>query len=337
MSTKEEIEQSIRNNFSIIFGKSDPVDFGAFQRKYNALVDYAATVSAPFLGAETIRYQSMLLYVSVLFLSVSLFWIGRIRIGESLVSVDRNLLVIYAVFIGAVIVVFLTKAYVDYQRARFVRARNDEVLDEAVSELQGLITIAFLRRRIQQYFWQELSDAIGRSYQPYADAVAAALNKQPNFEHIPMRVWRLDRTALSENPDTKAEIARQDEFLAGLVAALTDDEKRFREKAEIILSTAQARSEDPGMSFSDSYQNIRAAYEQCLSKWSDARDDLASEELHLAVKNMGNTSEVVGTEAMVRVLKRIRTIRRIYAALEIAAPVALAIFAILYVGFLHGR
>jgi hypothetical protein len=99
VNTKAEIEQSIRNQLPIIFGEKDSVDRDAFLQKYNALVDYAAAVSAPFLGSETIRYQSMLLYVSLLFLAVRLFRIGQIKIGESPVPVDRNLLVIYALLI----------------------------------------------------------------------------------------------------------------------------------------------------------------------------------------------------------------------------------------------
>ena len=330
MSTKAEIEQSIRNNLPIIFGDIDSVDRDAFRQKYDALVDYAATVSAPFLGAETIRYQSMLLYVSLLFLSVSLFRIGKIKIGESLVSVDAKLLVIYALFIGAITVVFLTKAYVDYQRARFVRARNDQ----ARLELRELMTVGLLRKHIQEYFWLEMFDAIGRSYKAYDDAARATLNKPPEFKHISMQALSLDRTALSKNSDTKAEIARQDAYLATLVAELTDDENPFRKEAEAILSSARAQPEDPLMAYSArSYEEIRAAYDQTLGKWLDARNHLTDEHLDIVMENMGKGPEVHRLEAMVHVLKRMGSIRRIYAALEIVTPVAFAIFAILYVRF----
>jgi hypothetical protein len=51
------------------------------------------------------------------------------------------------------------------------------------------------------------------------------------------------------------------------------------------------------------------------------------------MENMGKGPEVHRLEAMVHVLKRMGSIRRIYAALEIVTPVAFAIFAILYVRF----
>jgi hypothetical protein len=330
MRTKEQIGQLIRNHLPMVFGDQDSVNRDKFREKYDALVDYAASVSAPFLGAETVRYQSMLLYVSLLFLSISLFRIGKVKIGEALISVDRKLLVIYVVFIAAIALIFLVKAYVDYQRARFVRERNDD----ASSELRNLITVGLARKHIQEYFWLEIYDAIGRCYGLYDDAARAALNQPPEFKHISMQAFNVDRAALGKNPETKAELDRQDAHLAALIQELGEDENRFREQAETILAAARAQPEDPlRIRTHRPVEELRAAYNQTLGKWIDARNRLNDQHLDFALERMGRAPEVVRLEAMVGVLKRIRTIRQIYAVLEIGAPVAFAIFAIAYVRF----
>jgi hypothetical protein len=93
MRNQAEIEESIRNNLSIVFGKAESVDRVAFLEKYNRMLDYATTVSQPFLSPETIRYQSTLLYASLIFISLSLFHLPNIQIVANAVSVNRRLLV----------------------------------------------------------------------------------------------------------------------------------------------------------------------------------------------------------------------------------------------------
>lgn len=327
MKTKAEIQELIRNNLPIVFGKTESVESDAFRKKYEAMIDYATAVSGPFLGTETIRYQSMLLYVSLLFLSVSLFRIANIKIGESAIAVDRKLLVIYAIFIGVVALVFLTKAHMDYRRASFVREKG-----QAYTELRELMVIGLLRSRIQECFWLETFDTIGRSYKRYDDAVGATLHKHPDFKHISIQVINLDRTELNKNADTKAEITKQDASLAVLAAELADDEKRFQEEADTALSIARAQPADPfNGSWEEASEKIHAAYAEHLRKWLGARNELVSEHLDLALEGMKKNLELNRLEAMRAILKRVWTIRRIYAALEIFAPVAFAIFAILYV------
>jgi hypothetical protein len=330
MNTQAEIERSITSNLSLIFGESETVDYSAFRQKYNALVDYAAAVTAPFLGPETIRYQSMLLYLSALFISISLFRIPGLKIGDSVVSVDRKLLVVYAIFILTVIAIFLIKAYVDYQRAHFVRAKNEEVQ----LELRELMSVGLLRKHIQEYFWLEIFDTIGRSYKIYDDTARASLNRPSEFTPTSMQSLRIDRASLSKIPETKAEVERLDAYLTGLVAELAEDEKRFREASELILSSAQSQSDDPILSFFDRpYEKIRAAFDQYLAKWFNARSVLTDKHGDLVMETMAKNPENARLEAMAHVLERIGNIRRVYAALEIVAPVLFAIFSILYVRF----
>ena len=286
-------------------------------------------MSEPFLTPETIRYQSTLLYVSLIFVSVSLFQLGNIKIGENLVSVNRRLLVIYTIFIALITLIFLIKAYVDTQRALFARNRNDEV----VNELRQFMAVGLQKKHIQEYFWLEVFDVIGRAYKTYADAASEAVNASPTFEHNPMNVLNLDRDSLCGVPELATEIAAQDKRLTVLTAELKEDETRFLEKAKRILSEARSqRQDDPYTQLrSDSYERMTKAYDECLCTWFEARNKLTDEHLSQKLKEMANNPEQLQLNAMVTVMKHILKIRRIYAALEIFAPVTFAFGVILYV------
>jgi hypothetical protein len=86
MITQAEIEQSVRSNFPIIFGQSESVDTDVYLKKFRSLVNFAATATKPFMRAETTRYQSILLYVSLVFVSISLLELDTLcaNISETL-------------------------------------------------------------------------------------------------------------------------------------------------------------------------------------------------------------------------------------------------------------
>lgn len=330
LTTEDEIKESIVSNLALIFGESKAVDPRTFREKYNSLVENAGAVSAPFLGPETIRYQTMLLSLSVLFISISLFRIGGIKIGDTVVSVDSKLLVIYAVLIFLVIVIFLIKARLDFQRALFVRERNANT----TSELRELIGLGMLMKRIQEYFWLEISDAIGRSYKTYDEASRATLNQPSEFTHISMQVVNLDRPGLNKIAETKAELARLDAYLTSFVAEVADDEELLRQECVDILSAVPDNSDDPYLAFRDNrYERIRTAFDGSLGKWFSARNALIDKHLDVVMENLQGDEAVHQLQAMVKILKRTRTIQNVYASIEIFAPVLFAIFSILYVRF----
>jgi hypothetical protein len=60
---------------------------------------------------------------------------------------------------------------------------------------------------------------------------------------------------------------------------------------------------------------------------------LNDQHLDFVLQSMAHNTERARMNAMLQVLKRIIAIRRFYAMLEIGAPVAFAIFVILYVRF----
>src|SRR5262249_34214997 len=141
--------------------------------------DYATAVSAPILGVDTVRYQTLLLTLSLLFVSMRFFRFNTVKIFDALVVVDRPLLVIYATFIAAVALLFLIKAYVDYKRAKLTRKKNAEV----AYEVPYLIRMRMLRKQFQNYFWTELSNALARAYFVSLDDLADARNEKRD-EHL---------------------------------------------------------------------------------------------------------------------------------------------------------
>jgi hypothetical protein len=335
MHTQAEIEQSITEHLAIIFGGKDSVERQAFIQKYNALVGYVANVSAPFLGPETVRYQSMLLYFSLIFLMLNLFRVGQIKLSEILFAVDKRFLIFYGIFMGAITVIFLSKAYVDYQRARLVRSQNVE----ASTEVRELITIALLRKHIQQYFWMEIFDAIGQSYKAYSDAASSAIGSDEKFEHKNMQAFTIDRASLTKLPETEAELKAQERYLKELISRLNDDEMLFRKEVEPILVEARTKQKDPRYAFEvpSPYDKVTAVYERTLGKWMEARNHLTDVNLDFVLKQGGHAPENLQLEAMIQVLRRMVKIRRIYASLEVFVPIAFAIATVAYVIYARSR
>jgi hypothetical protein len=152
-----EIEKSIREQFPIAFGETAVVDAEVYRVKRNALVDYALAVTGPFLSAETVRYQSILLYVSLIFIALHLFKAVSFKLGEVTIVVDRGFLLLYALFIAVIAAAFLIKAYVDFQRNRFTRAKNAE----AIVDMQMVILTGQTKLNIETHFYLQTFDDIG--------------------------------------------------------------------------------------------------------------------------------------------------------------------------------
>jgi hypothetical protein len=66
------------------------------------LLDYAIAVSGPFLGTETIRYQSMILYLTLLLLAAKVLQVNEFKFGEHIVAVDQNVFVMYEVLVAVI-------------------------------------------------------------------------------------------------------------------------------------------------------------------------------------------------------------------------------------------
>jgi hypothetical protein len=331
LSTEDEIRKSILRNLPIAFGEAAAVEAGAVIAKFNELLDYASAVSAPFLGPDTIRYQTMLLTLSLFLMATSVFRFTAVKLFDVSVQVGGKFFVLYSALIAAVAAIFAVKSFVDHERARFIRMKNFNVKHEFIA----LITLSLDLKDIQDYFWLEIFDAIGRAYDFYssfASAVVAGGGSSANVS-IPMQVFNLDRAALAKVPQKKIELDRLDRYRQKLCDALERDKARFRKDAEAIVEAYKKQDHsDPSVVLQDhSYDDMEKAYQSHLQKWFDVRNELVDRKLDVVDDRARLNEESRQAEGIEAVLRKIMTIRTVYAICEITAPIVFAAASILLV------
>lgn len=123
MHTQTEIEIPIRRQLPILFGKTGAVDDSRYLETKIEATEYASEVSCPFLRQETLRYQSILLYVSLILISISLLHVESVTVSGAVISIDESLLVVYSSFIALISAVLLLHSYVDIKRSQFTREK----------------------------------------------------------------------------------------------------------------------------------------------------------------------------------------------------------------------
>jgi len=322
MTTQSHIEHLVRSKLPIAFGKSEFFDPDSFENNLDPLVDYATKVSEPFLRPETIRYQSILLYVSFIFVSINLFSISKVKIGDSFVYADWKLLLFYKFFIATITILFILKSSVDYERAKFTRRKNIQAFPNAVE----LINDSLIKRDIQNYFWLEIYDAIGHAYEPYSNAIAESINKPLDFNYIRTNSYLLDIDTLRNIPEFALDIEANEKLVAELVTELEKDVGRFKERTKRILSERQAALNNHLMSPYDSSLNeIYNAFNQCLKSWFDARSNLEHESRLAQFNHIVNSPEALGFEKIKKIINRIMIIRHFYTAIEVIFPILFAV------------
>lgn len=327
MDKKEKIKSSLREGLSIVLGRVNSVDHAEFNKRFQLLVDSAAARSAPVLGAETVRYQGILLYASLIFVSVALFAIRTIKIGDTPISVDHHLLLFYAVFIAIISIVFVVKAYMDYQRAIFTGITNVA----AMTETRHLVEIALLKRRIQSYYFLEFFDAVGKTYQRYSDADAKLSGKKEADPPSSLNALQLDRVAFGRDPELAAELDRQERLYGALNAELAADVGQFDQAALVVVNASASQTDDDYEPYEDRPRGrLEKAFVEWLRPWFDARNQINDEHLDAVLANAGNSPELKRLNSIVFVLKQSNKIQGVYVALEIVAPLVFALTAIVY-------
>ena len=76
-----------------------------------------------------------------------------------------------------------------------------------------LVNIGVIKFNIDEYYWNEIFDIIGKTYKIYSDATSAVIGTTPDFKHIDMRILRLDLDKLKRNPDLEGIIFSREAFL----------------------------------------------------------------------------------------------------------------------------
>jgi hypothetical protein len=285
-------------------------------------------VSAPLLTAETVRYQTILLNVTLVVATVSLLRLGKINVGGNFISVTHRALLLYSLFILMLAIFFLMKAYLDFSRSQFTRERNAH----AIIELNQYLMVSRLKSQVQEYFWLIMFDDIGSTYKRYDDALARALNQEASFEHIMMKdTMKLDLEQLRKIPELADEIARMEENIRLTRAELAEDYARFEVRTEAALSRTSERLSTSSFNASSI---IRKTFEDTLEPWFDARNTLVDEKLNLHLDASDGPIHLKRLEAHLQILLRVQRIRRVYFFIEVLGPVAFSIFTLIWLGAL---
>jgi hypothetical protein len=324
---REKIKDSLRDGLSTVLGRVNSVDQAEFIKRFQSLVDSAAARSAPILSAETVRYQGILLYASLILVSVVLFAVRTIKIGDAEVSVDRHLLFFYAVFIAMISVVFVVKAFVDSKRTVFAGITNVAALGDA----QHLVEIALIKRQIQSYYFLEFFDAVAKGYQRYSDAVANLAGRQVEDPPTSMNALLLDRVAIGREPELVTELDRHELIYGALNAQLAADVGQFDQATLVAVSASTAQTDDEHVPYDETPRGRLATASQAwLHPWLDARNKINDEHLDAVLTNARNSPELKRLNSIIFVLKQPSTIQRVYVALEIVAPLIFALGAIVF-------
>lgn len=328
MDKKERIKSSLREGLSIVLGRVNSLDRAEFTKRFQLLVDAAAARSAPVLGAETVRYQGILLYASLILVSVALFAIRTIKIGDAAISVDRHVLLFYAVFIAMIAIVFAVKAVVDYKRASFFTGITSVA---AMGQAQHLVQVALLKQHIQNYYFFEFVDAVAKAYHRYSNADAKLTGRKETDPPSSMNALLLDRVAFGRDPELAAELDRQERLHGPLNAELAADVGQFDQAALVIASSSGAETDDEHQPYEERPRGkLQKAFVEWLRPWLDARNQIGDEHTDAVLANGDDSPELKRLKAINSVLKQPTRIQRVYVVLEIIAPLVFALAAIVY-------
>jgi hypothetical protein len=322
--TQSEIEVETRLALPAIFNREERVGSKAVRTKLAELNAYATTVSGAYLQPDTIRSQTLLVSLSAFLVVVAFFRIGDIKVlaGARDVRADQNFFIVATVLLVAMAGVFLLKAYVDVQRARFTRERDQALLVQT----QALIVDGAVERQFSEYCLQQLSDAVVRARAKYDDAIAIVSGGGSGMKATTLDLKR--PAAVGNDSMMATHFAIVERRVEALNDELTRDEARFRRAADDVLGPSRSEDPDePSPRRDDRYEALEGYYEQSIGPWVKAYAVLANDSLAIAIQGL---PELPHLDAMVAMLSRMVKIRRIYASLEIAAPIMFAVVALGY-------
>jgi hypothetical protein len=323
--TKEEIQQYIKTNLPLEFGLQETMEATIYRQKFNAYLEFVIARVSPTLSAETVRYQSMLYYLTLLLLAVRFLRVTGFKMGETAIAVAPSVIVLYEILLGAIAVVFMLKAYPDYQRADIASLRNVQ----AAVDVQEFFSISIAKKMLEDYFWVSLFDVIGERYKSYDDALSVATGQQPNFTHTAMLSKTFDLEVYKKVPELKDRIDTLQAFVDELKSALDRDDQSFLYEVSLL----QKQVPDPNkIIFPSLFAKTEDAYAKHLQKWIDARNELVSTSLDSVFEHA--LPEKKRLDAMLNLTRRFR-IRLFYTTIEVLTPVIFFIASVLLIRFMH--
>lgn len=323
-----EIVSEMRPLFPLVFGVEDEAEEKRYAEKHHALVDYASRAAAPILSAETVRYQTILLTLSLAFASVAFFRFNNVAVFNTVVGVDRSLLIVYAMFVVAIATLFAAKAFLDFERAKLLRTEGAT----AHAGVRRVIQLRSERKFIQNHFWSELANAIKDANNEANAAIAAAIGAEPPVAMLTIQYVDLDFDALAKIPELDAEVRRYRECLAVTRAQLRDAQVAFDLELRRIIELERTRpsyfgDDDPT---TPRYSELVRAKDDTVRPWLDAWTTLTNDHFSFGTSDSRSYDRA---NDLLTTLERSWKIRRLYFWIEVVLPVLVAGAAIIYSGY----
>src|SRR5262245_43419803 len=268
-----EIERLIREEFPIVFGDASAIDKEEYRSKRNALADLGLAITGPYLSPETVRYQSILLYMSLIFVALHLFKVVSFKLGEVATVVDGRLLLMYALLIAVVAATFVLKAHVDARRTFFMRVKNSEALKDIVTVLDE----AQEKLNIEHYYFRQAFDDMIATGDTYRKALASlseasplSASANPNVTRLNVEQVRINMEQVRKSPELTLKVEMHEAFLSLLRQQLRADVSRFSDRAVAL------RSHERGLT---RVLNLKEIYSDQLEPWIKACDQLSKARL----------------------------------------------------------
>lgn len=320
----EEIIKSVKTEFPLIFGAKDLVSTADFYNGYNVVAEHSIRATNPPLKSETHKHQWTLMGAAIGLIALVLFKVGKIKIAEAVINVDRQVVTWYAVFVSALLLTFLLRAALDLKRASLTLKKDSEKL----TALSDTVEMAFAVRNIQHYYWLELFHQIGERYTVYLDATASAPEAIKAL-NVDMRIINLDIKTLKEVSEFHSQIEGHEAFITSLVKDLDKDVARFKDKVDAYNHSLKNEALDVRVSDWKHFSHIEELFDRHLKPWFDAREALTDAVLD-AVLDKGAMRESQMLDAQLKLLRKAKIIRRMYSLSEILLPSILALASVIY-------
>jgi hypothetical protein len=326
------IEKRLRNHFPILLNDTKSIDHNEYRREFSTFIDGAISISSPALSAETVRYQSILLYITLLFAAVHFLELKGLKIADLDIPVSVNFLKIYSAFIFVVALAFGAKAILDFNRWGLIRRKHTD----ALKTLDGLVDIGEHRKDIEQHYFNQVCELIGDCYEPFSEATAKVLGKENRVKNR-LSFPSVDISKAQSFPELRPVIEAKENWLNDLKTELEVQVQEFNKECQpILLAHAEYNEKyntDPlPPKLDNSFKLINLTFSKWLKPWFTARNNLIDESSSKVFKNFGSSEELLLREELSTIINKLERAKWIYATVEVIFPI---LFAVITIGYIY--
>lgn len=327
MNLQKTIENRLRDHFPILFNRVSSVDHKEYRKEFKTLIDDAISISNPILSPEAIRYQSILLYVSLVYAALHFLDITQLKIVDLEIAVSHKLFVVYAGFIALVSLAFSFKARMDYRRWSLIRRKHSQ----AAETLQELVALGLIRKQVEHHYWNKTYHMIDICQDSLGVALERILDQ---YKRLNLNTtMSFDISSIQSRPDMAPVINAKEAWLNDLQAELNTLNQAFQAECEQIFIAREKFEKDTSpFKMDDSFDQVHVAYSKWLEPWVLARNSMVDEMFSQSLRRFGGgTEEQVLLKELSAIFIQLKNMRVMYVTAEIILPIMFAVLVPIYV------